>query len=186
MNRKLKIFTISFAALLIGILAACEKDQSDSDFGNNYVYMPQALISALRFNVPAGNDVSNYNYTVDDSKVNIRLGVLRSGKSEAESYTVSVKANPDTVVTMINNKVFDATTTVVMPASMYTLPQTVTVADGQLGTGFLLVLDKAQVKSYAGKKLALGVVISNSTKYTINPKINKVVVVVDVNALKLP
>lgn len=186
MNKKIKILTLSFTVLLIGILAACEKDQSDADFGNTYIYMPQALLSALRFNVPAGNDVSNYNYTVDDSKVNVRLGVLRSGKSEAESYTVSVKANPDTVATMINNKVLDGATTVVMPSSMYTLPQTVTVADGQLGAGFLLALDKAQVKAYAGKKLALGVVISNSTKYTINPKINKVVVVVDVNALKLP
>lgn len=186
MNKKLKIFTISFAALLIGLLAACEKDQSDADFGNNYIYMPQALVSALRFNVPAGNDVSNYNYSIDDSKVNIRLGVLRSGKSEAESYTVNIKANPDTIATMISNKVLDGATTVVMPTSMYTLPQTVTVADGQLGANFLLALDKAQVKAYAGKKLALGVVISNSTKYTINPKINRVVVVVDVNALKLP
>jgi len=186
MNKEIKTLTVACMILLTGLLAACEKNDSAADFGNNYVYMPQALLSGLRYNVPAGTDVSNYNYTVDDSKVNVRLGVLRSGKANLESFTVNVTANPDTVAAMISNRVFDAATTVVMSPAMYSLPQTVTVADGQTGTGFLLALDKAQVKTYAGKKLVLGVVISNSTKYTINQKINKVVVVVDVNALKLP
>jgi len=185
MKIKIKQLAFLLAILFVGLFAACEKNDQDADFGLNYIFMPQALIANLNYVAPTGNDPSNYNYTIDDSKVNIRMGVLRSGKSNLSGYSTTIAANPDTVNTLLNNRTLDPATVVLMPTTMYSLPSAVTVPDGQAGAQFFLSLDKAMVKTYAGKKLALGVMITGSSAYTVNRTINKVVVIVDVNALKL-
>ncbi|RZM30054.1 MAG: DUF1735 domain-containing protein [Pedobacter sp.] len=177
-------FLLSLA--LVGVMgASCEKDDSDADFGFAKIFMPQATLANLNYAVPSGRDSATFNYKLDAQKVNVLLGVSRSGKLELSAYSVGVVANPDTVTQMISNGILPGATTVVMPASMYTMPQTVSVPDGQSQATFTLSVDRAQLKALAGKKVALGVVLKNPSQYTLNQAINKVVVIIDVNQLKL-
>jgi len=185
MKLKTKISLLLSMALLSVMILSCEKDDSDADFGFAKIFMPQATLANLNYNVPSGRDSATFNYKVDAQKVNVLLGVSRSGKLDLGAYSVNVVANPDTVTQMITNGILPAATTVVMPAAMYTLPQTVSVSDGQSQATFVLSVDRAQLKTYVGKKVVLGVVLKNPSQYTLNQAINKVVVIIDVNQLKL-
>jgi hypothetical protein len=158
--------------------------------------MPQATItggSNLNYVVPAGRDTFTYNYRIDTKNkvVNIPLGVTRSGKQAGDGFSVTVSSRADTVNTLIGNGLIkvapNATKTVVLlPTTAYTLPSIVSVASGQYLTSFNLSIDIATLKTYAGKKVALCVQISNATAYTINTAISKVIIIIDVDTLNLP
>jgi hypothetical protein len=181
------IAIFSGLVLLAGAMAGCEKDDRDETFGTASIYMPQATVATNRYAVPAGLDSATYNYKIDQAgdKVNVILGIARSGKQEAGAFAVTVTANPDTVANMISKSVLDPATHIVMPASLYTLPQGATVEAGKTATTFYLSINKTQLKTYAGKKLAIGVFISQPSNYILSPGGDKVIIIVDVNALKL-
>jgi hypothetical protein len=188
MKLKIKSFVYTATLVALAVFAGCEKNDKDLDYGNPKIYMPQSLTSGSNLNylVPKGLDSASRNYVIDvkADRVNVLLGVLRSGKTSNDAYSVSITTKADTINTLIANNVL--TNTVLLPESMYKLPQTVSVADGQDGTSFYLSIDKTQLKTnYTGKKVALAVVASNPTKYNLSPLNNKVIVIVDVNALKL-
>lgn len=176
--------------LLACMFVACEKDASKTDFGSPLIYMPQAQSTGganLNYAVPSGADSATYNYKIDNqnNKVNVLLGVTRSGLQNLDAYSVSISANTDTIVQMLAANVLNPATTMVLPANSYTLPQSISVSAGQSSASFYLSIDKAQLKTYTGKKLALGVVLSNPSKYSLNPSKNKVIVIIDVNSLNL-
>lgn len=192
---KHNIFFLALA-LMLAAFAGCQKNDKDTDYGITNIYMPQATISGgsnLNYVVPAGRDSMTYNYRIDTKNkvVNIPLGVLRSGKQSGGGFSVTVSSRADTVNTLIGNGLIkvapNATKTVVLlPTTAYTLPTTVSVADGQYLASFNLSVDIATLKTYAGKKVAVCVQISNSSAYTINTAINKVIVIIDVDTLNLP
>lgn len=185
MNKHIK-YIAGFAIVAGSLFAAsCEKSDSAQDFGSTNIYMPQATVSSGMYLVPSGRDSSSFNYKIDGTKVNVMLGVYRSGKSVLQAYTVDVVANADTINTLINNKVLDPNTTVVLPSTMYTLPSTLAVKDGDNKTTFYLSIDKAQLKNYPGKKLAIGVKLTNPSKYTLNPALTSTIVVINVDAIPL-
>lgn len=173
--------------VLSGAIIGCEKDASEEAFGKSVVYLPQAAYANLRYEVPMGKDSATKNYFVDASgeKVNIILGVLRSGMETPAAYSVEVKPLEDTVSKLITNGVFPSATHLVMPSTLYQLPSSVSVPAGSYGTAFYVSLNKAALKSYAGKKLLLAVGISNPSMYQLSPGLNKVIVIIDVNALNL-
>ena len=76
---------------LISFLS-CEKADSDKEWGIAKIYMPQANYNP--YLVPnAGIDLQsdkNYIVDLDNNKVNIFLGVYRSGLQELQSYSVTV------------------------------------------------------------------------------------------------
>ena len=111
--------------------------------------------------------------------------MARSGKQEREAYSVNIAANPDTITQLLTNKVLDPANTLLLPAAIYTLPQTINVPGGQNAANFFLSIDKAQLKTYAGKKVAIAVGINTPSAHTISPEISKLIVVIDVTALKL-
>ncbi|RYE28367.1 MAG: DUF1735 domain-containing protein [Sphingobacteriaceae bacterium] len=184
-----------FAALLAIYLMGCDKKDSNTAFGFNYVYMPQATVSGgtnLNYLVPSGLDTNTYNYKIDakNNKVNVYLGVSCSGKVATAGYTVSVTTRSDTIATLISsgaiNVAPNATKAVVLlPNIAYTLPATVTVPAGEYRADFNLAIDLTMLKTYAGKKVALCVMVSNPTNYMLNNTANKVVIIIDVDALKL-
>lgn len=180
--------------LLISLFAVCffygcEKDASSQGFGNDMtkIFMPQAAIATMRYNVPTGLDSATMNYKIDvqNNKVNIILGVAASGAKSLSTYTVSVATNTDTINQMINTGVLPSATTVILPSTIYALPSSVTVPAGQSGSTFYLSIDKTQLKTYAGKTMALEVVLSNPTLYTLNTSLNKTIVLVNVSSLNL-
>lgn len=173
-------------------LYGCEKADSEQDFGYNYIFIPQATATGggtLNDVVPTGNDAGNFNYKVDaiNNKVNILLGVSCSGKTVSKGYTVSIATRADTVTQLISNGTLkaDAKTVVLLPSTAYFLPSTVTVPDGQYMASFYLSVDEGALKAYAGQKVALCVALSNPTSYKLSPSYNKVIVIIDVDALKL-
>lgn len=190
MKRIFKIFPVLIAAALVIFMASgCEKDARDTAFGNDatLIYMPQATFAGTRYLVPSGRDSATFNYKIDPSnnKVNILLGVYGSGSQAPSAYAVNVSANADTISSMITSGALPAATTVILPAGIFTLPSLVSVKDGERGVSFYLSVDQSQLKTYTGKKLAIQVQLSNPSKYKLNTAINKTIVIIDVDALKL-
>lgn len=178
----------SFYLLLLLVTAGCEKNASDAVFGDPKVFMPQAQIAALRYNVPntgIGYDSVTKNFQLTSDSVRIILGISRSGTDKTEGYSADVYANADTVNQMITAGIFPAVTSMVLPSDTYSLPARVTVPDGTAGTAFYLAINRAKLKTYAGKTVLLSVGVRNPTKYTVNTAINKVIVVINVTALNL-
>lgn len=188
MRLKIKQFLLVLPLALLGLFLGCEKDDSEADFGEAKIYIPQSLStgSNLNYLVPKGLDSASRNY-IDDLKndrIHVILGVSRSGKVSNDAFSVNIITRPDTIGTLITNNVL--TNTVLLPTTMYQLSQSVAVADGKSSEQFLLSITRSQLKAnFTGKKVALAIAITNPTKYALNPKNDKVIVIVDVNALKL-
>ena len=180
---------ILFAVLLL--VAACKKDDSKIIYGPSNIYMPQAInVSGGVTNdypVPNGTDTSTYNYVIDtvNHKADIILGAALSGEAASAGYTVDIQTNADTIAQLLATDVLDTTTTLLMPASLYTLPSSLTVAPGKTENTFFLSVDIAQLKQsqYAGKTLALAVKLANPSKYQLNAGISTTIVLLNVDAL---
>ena len=186
MKRPSIITALSGLLLAAGLFTACEKDARDEVYGNINIFMPQATLGGNRYAVPQGLDSATFNYRIDQAgdKVNVILGVARSGQQGADAFSVNILANADTITKMINTGALDASN-VVMPANLYSLPQSIAVDAGKTANTFYLSLNKTQLKTYAGKKVALGISINQPSNYSISPGADRVIVIVDVNALKL-
>ncbi|MDB5110335.1 MAG: hypothetical protein JWR67_1449 [Mucilaginibacter sp.] len=183
--------TFLLTAALIYSLTGCDKKDSNTPFGLTNIYIPQSTVSGgvnLNYMVPSGMDSATYNYKIDkaNNKVNVYLGVTRSGKEAYDAYSVTVSTRADTIAQLIANNTISSTKPVVLlPSAAYTLPATVSVPQGQYMTNFNLVIDETQLKTFAGKIVALCITISNPNKYTLSPINNKVIVIINVDALKL-
>lgn len=164
-------------------LTACEKAESEAPVGIELVYIPQSALSGGTNNnyaVPMGMGTAK-NFKVEGDVVNVLLGVSKAGKADAEAFTVDVSTRSDT----INQLIAGGASFQLLPSSTYTLPQTVSVESGTSSANFNLAINKAALKTYAGKKMAVCVVISNPSLYTLSAKNRQVIVIIDVNALKL-
>lgn len=181
--------------LFIGLavsFAGCKKADSEMSYGIAQIYIPQAINLSAGINnnypVPSGTDSTTYNYKIDavNKKLNVILGVSLSGKDASTGYTVDVKTNTDTVNQLIANQILDAST-LLMPASIYSLPTQISVPAGGRGSTFYLSIDINQLKSsqYVGKKLALAVALNNPTGYPLQRTISTVIVIVNVSSLNL-
>lgn len=176
------------AICMMLVTTGCEKDASDADFGDPMVFMPQARIAALRYNVPntgIGLDSVTKNFQVTTDSVRIILGIARSGTAATSSYSADVFVNTDTVNQLITNGVFPAATSLLLPSDTYTLPASVNVPEGSSGKSFYLAIDRAKLKTYAGKTVLLAVGVKNPSHYQLNTAINKVIIVINVTALSL-
>ncbi len=187
-NKSTLLILILIGALFMG----CKKTGSEEPFGLEVIYIPQSTVSGgtnLNYFVPTGFDENTYNYNVDNAsnKVNVFLGVKRSGKAKIEPFTVDVSTRQDTVQELITNGTLktDSTEVVLLPDDAYSLPQQVNVGADDSSTSFNLSIDKNKLLAYAGKKVALCVVISNPSKYTVSDQNNQVIIIIDVDALQL-
>jgi len=189
---RLRLTYILSIISLILIFMSCGKSAGSLDYGFGYIYMPQSIqsgTSGILYNVPSGMDSATYNYTIDTpgNKLNIVLGVLRSGKMQNDAYSVSIGTNADTVNAAIaNGSLSDAGDVVLLPGAAYTLPSSVSVPSGQYQSTFYLSVDISQLKMLSGKKAALAVNISNPTKYQLDSTNTETIVLIDVDALHLP
>lgn len=199
----MKIFVKQFATislfLIIIFFIGCSQKEADKPFGNTVVYIPQSTVAGgvnLNYLVPSVNslDSNTNNFKVDTvgNKVNVFLGVTCSGKQQAlNGYSVNVSTRSDTINQLIANGLIkvapNATKPVVLlPSSAYTLPTTVVVPSNAYSTGFYLTINSTTLKTYAGQKVALCVVISNPSMYTLSPVNYQVIIIIDVDSLKLP
>ncbi|MEI6754501.1 MAG: hypothetical protein WCK78_15215 [Paludibacter sp.] len=186
-NRIAAFFAVIFL-LAASIFTGCD-NTNNSSYGNNYIYMPQATVSGgvnLNYPVPSGYSTATYNFKIDSVNhiVNVNLGVLASGENAKMGYSVDVSVNNDTTNQIISGGTI--ANAVLLPSTIYTLPSSVTVPVGQYYTSFYLSINSTELKKMTGKIALLTVQLSNPTNYQLNTLLNKTVVVIDVNALKLP
>lgn len=183
--RKLLIFG-AFASIVA--FSRCQKGDSAKPFGLTNIYMPQSLSSGgvnLNYIVPSGLDSATHNYTIDsiNNKLEVILGVSRSGKEPSGGYSVAIETNADTIQAAITNGTLQAE---LLPDKSYSLPAEVKVPAGQYAATFYLSVDIDQLKMFAGKKVALAVKISQSSRYQIDLNHAETIVIIDVSALNLP
>lgn len=192
----IKCLLIFFSAFMLSGLISCEKQDSAAPFGLTKIYIPQSTASGginLNYLVPSGLDSATINYSIDlkNNKVNVFLGVNRSGKLAGDPFTVSIGTRSDTINQLITNGMIQVNPNpdkpvVLLPATAYSLPPSITVPSGQHMATFNLAIDETMLKSYAGQKVALCVIIANPSKYSLNTVNDKVIVIINVDALKLP
>ena len=190
----MRIYHFFICCITLAIFSGCEKEASSLDYGTPLVYMPQSMQSGTNivYNVPSGLDSATFNYVIDspDNKLNIVLGVLRSGKAANNAFSVAILTNPDTVTAAIADGSLvespDPTDSIVLlPSSAYSLPATVSVPSGSNQSTFYLSVDLTQLKTYAGKKVALAVYLDKPSSYQLDPTGAETIVLIDVNALNL-
>lgn len=196
MNKLIKYTYLT--AILLGIsllLMACDKNDSDTEFGYAYIYMPQATFSKVANNsdypVPSysdgsteqtGNAVANYviEKSDNDERIKIVLGVTRSGLQSLEAYTVDIKTDNDTIIKAQAAGLYG--NAVLVDTNVYTLPQSLLVAKGERDNHFYLELSKNRLLAdtrYAGKSLILAVKIENASRYEINKELATTIVIVN-------
>lgn len=194
MKRIINQLIILIALMAIIFQVGCDKTDSEQAFGYSYIFIPQSNVSGgqnLHYLVPTGNDSNTYNFKVDtiNNKINVMLGVSRSGLEKYSAYSVDISTRTDTISELIANDKINLTASaipvVLLPQTDYTLPEKVTVPNGKYQASFYLSIDKTALKTYTGKKVALCVTISNPTLYLLNPINDKVIVLINVDALKL-
>lgn len=168
-------------------LVSCEKSDGELDYGYENIYIPQSLLtgSDLNYKIPAGLDSASRNYKLENNKVNIILGILKSGTKTTKPFTVDLINRQDTVTSILSRNLIS--NGVVLPETMYTVPDKIDVAAGKSGQTFYLSVDANLLKAnYAGKKAVAAFELTNPSRYNLNQKNNKVVVIIDVNALNIP
>ena len=159
------------------MLSSCEEKQ---EWGIKKIYMPQAAIANNinhEYPVPMTGQ-QDKNYSVEDGKLNIFLGVYRSGQGDLRAYSVDIyhDAAASSSAAGTGNRV-------AVPQNYLTYPSQVSVADGQRQNTFLLSIDleslKAEHPEYAEKELIVVIGIANPTLYELNEDISKTTIVID-------
>lgn len=174
MKRFLMAISIAAAALLS---LSCQKGDGDADYGNEFVYIPQATVSGgidNYYNVPSGLE-NTANYYIEGGNVNVLLGVIRSGKSAYKAYSVDILTDD-----ALSAKAASELGAKVLPASAFTLPGKASVPDGEAGVSFVLA---AQQTALTAGKYVVAVKIANPSKYELSKSNTSVIVVIDADQL---
>ena len=185
MKNVLNKITILFFVFALWELISCDTSDSQKEWGNARIYMPQAamLDGGLTHNypVPLNNNPATKNYDIDSTTnlLHIYLGVYRSGLQALKSY--SVKVYVDEAAT--NNALTGINRGIALPSDIYTLPTEAVVPDNKRETVFNLTVDLNKLAekypSYALKKMVLVVGISDPSMYELNEDLCKTTVIID-------
>ncbi len=183
--KKVKIFLTIILGILLAVLNSCDKDDSDTQWGNSKIYMPQASLLngglSNEYPVPFNKDTVHKNYEFDPATktLKIPLSVYRSGLENMESFSVKVKADAVASADAAKN----VPRGVVLPEGTYSLPSEVSVESGSREKTFFLTVDLQKVvdanASNKTRILVLVVGINDPTKYELNEKLSKTIVVID-------
>jgi hypothetical protein len=189
---KIRKVLFVFATLTGLLLFGCEND-SDADYGFALIYMPQAAITGIdnSYPIPRGpiDQHSTYSCYYDNGKLNIALGVIRSGKiANAKGFSVNIgvsQEETEAAVIRLNNSGTDA---IALP-NVYTLPGSISVEAGTNFGSVYLSIDMnalAKINEIAGndewKRLVLAVKVSNPSEYELSGTNTSVVIIIDLNS----
>jgi hypothetical protein len=180
---------IKYILLLLSVIlyfSSCEKPASEKEYGFALIYMPQAAVSGgldINYPVPGSGDVRypNYKYDSINGKLEIILGVYRSGMQALDEFSVDIYANNDKLNSIIGDgTIVDGDK---LPADVCSFPPSATVTSGNRETIFYLSIDVAKLNStYSslyGKKMGFAIGIRNPTKYELNESLSTTLVLID-------
>ena len=179
-----KIIILFFIFAFLG-LDSCGTDDSQKEWGNAKIYIPQAAMLdgglSNDYPVPFNNNPATKNYDIDSTAnlLHIYLGVYRSGLQPLQSFSVRVYV--DEAAT--NEALSGISEGAALPADAYSLPNEVVVPDNEREAVFFLTVDLNKLRekyaSYAAKKIVLAVGISNPSLYQLNEALCKTTVIID-------
>lgn len=177
------LFLIS--TIIVLILVQCEEDQNEWGFA--LISMPQASVydgaSTNNYPVPLDNNPAIQNYVLDTvaNTIDIYLGVYRSGLQPLAACSVDIFTKQDTVNQLIAGEVIS--NAAMLPADVYTLPQTVFISDGERETFFKLTVNLQKLideySQLGGQNLVLAVSLDNPSKYELNKALSTTIVIID-------
>lgn len=158
---------------------ACKKAAKDELFGFSLLYMPQASLQSAGI----GNDfVINVNKSssVDTSIV---VGLYRSGLEELKGVSVDLGIDQDSLSKSISlaqqtgapANLAPYKNAKLLPKSYYTLPNILSLKDGEREASVLLKINKTLLEGdpdFGTKNFILPVRISNPTMYKLNDKLS--------------
>lgn len=187
-----KIFIDILVVFAAFSLIGCEKGDSQKDLGFPVIYIPQATYTGLdnTYPVPAGplNQYTTCNCNVKDGKLNVIIGVLRSGfVAERKAYSVSLGECQTETQRKLLEYGQNGTPAMALPAGTYTIPSRIEVPSGENGATCYVSIDLAALAAHKGeitqggvcRLLVLGLEISNPTTYSLAEKNTSVVMVID-------
>jgi hypothetical protein len=170
-------------ALVTLVFAACKQETIEGMKATETVkvYFPDA-------EKPSGliEAISKTNMVVDPvtNTVNFPVPVYRGGFYDLSSFTVDAAVDNSAINALITSGDLPANTVILNPDS-YAITQKDTVKkDNNILKGLVTTMvKKDKLKDYAGKVVALGLKISNPSKYEINENLNKVIIYFSVDDL---
>ncbi len=178
------ILYLSAACISLFALAGCEKGAGDREYGYPYLLMPQAQRIEGYYAVPGGSEERTRNFRVEEGKVLVFLGVLRSGKVADKAFSVDIVVNDTPAGDFIYDNIVP--NSIPMPGTVYTLPEKVDVPDGSYNKTFYLELDAVELQKpeYDDKCLVLCVELANPTQYRLARSGYRTVVAVTVGEIR--
>ena len=180
-NRLFLLFIISLGLFF----TAC--DEEKMDYGEAFIYMPQATTTGgvnTLYSVPSGGGEMTYNFKAENGKINIVLGITRSGTFVGEDFTVNIVTLKDETDKLIESG--QVRNAVPMPEEIYTLPAQVTVTNSNEATFFLSVDSATLINdlAYTGQNMVLTVGLSNPTKYELAEKNTFTNIILNIDAIR--
>lgn len=171
------------AACLLFILSACKQEylQGPVVKAAAQVYLPQA-------SQPQGMlDVLNTSTFKQDTvagTINFAIPVYRGGETNLSALTVNVSADNSTIPGLMFAGQMGANTVILDPSD-YILPATdsVTVSNNIMKGMIIPKIKIASLSKYSGKIAALGIKISNASKYSVNDTLKRVILFFKVDDL---
>lgn len=170
------------AATLLS-LAACEEQE---DWGIKKIYMPQAsmLNGGLTNEYPVPMpSLPVDNYRIDKSgMLDVILGVYRSGKGDLRSYQVEVFVDEEATA----RAVAATDRGIALPRELCTLPDRVSVPDGDRQETFDLQIDLPRLieeyPEYNKNRMIVVVGIRNPSRWELNESLSRTTVIVEGSA----
>ena len=182
---------MKFLAVIAAVMSfvSCIKGDGDAEYGNCYIYIPQATQSGSlnnHYNVPSGDGPYTYNFKVEDGLLKIMMGVLRSGKTEGNPYTADIAENSAATDKFITEMNGDSTDKYMKMPAIYTFPSKIEVGKGENGKTFYIEIPVSEVEKleYDSKVLVLTLKLMDSTGYPLSEKNTEVVVLLDTDSIE--
>ena len=165
---------IVWLPLIMVTFCSCGEADSEKEWGSARIYMPQATYGDNKYIVPNDGTATqhNLNYAVSGDRVNIFLGVYRSGLTALEAYSVKISSG-DAGQSGYTH----------LPEDVFTLPESVSVTAGNREKIFYLSVDLNFLRNNKGTNYSLAVSLSEPTNYELNPDISSSFVLINTTLL---
>ena len=174
---------LSALAVVLFSTACKYNDLVEGTYPDQLVYLPAAVGGVYNVSTVVASGAARYAVDLGAKKLNIPLGVFRSGTTSSGEATASLAANTDTLTKLIASGAASMTGVEILPAANYTLPASATIASGADIVPFNLAFDLDYLRNNATKKFAVGITITDGTP-SVNQALKTAIVVIDAKILK--
>lgn len=158
-------------AVMAGCFAcSCQKADSDIEWGEALLYMPQANYNP--YTVPDSGSKVTYELDKDARLLKVYLGVYRSGLQPLEGYTVNLYST--------QNKIKG---TLMLDPKYYFFPLSVTCPDGARDAAFCLEVNLDYLLQNKKNNFSIEIGIDSPSKYELNESLSLTMVRINVAEL---